>query len=154
MESLSRRYGFNKVHYELLTKVVLLVYLVLTVFSMFYRPDFMSITCVSLGIYAVMNPQGITRSLFRMLVVFMLVSFVYDLVFLIFIHDADAEDELDSQMAVNVRRFSYFFCWVSFAFRPLVILVFWKDSLDFRRIIRHKSISEVQGGAGSSSMTH
>lgn len=120
---------------------------------MFYRPDFMSMTAVSIGIYSVMNPQNITRTLFRLLVVFVFTTFIYDVIFLIFIHNAEADDELDSNMAVNVRRFSYFFCWISFAFRPIVILILWKDSLDFRTIIRHKSISEVQPG-GANGMTN
>jgi hypothetical protein len=59
---------------------------------MFYRPDFMSITAVTIGIYAVMEPHGIKRTHFRMLVIFLFISFVYDLIFLIFIHDSDAED--------------------------------------------------------------
>lgn len=49
-------------------------------------------------------------------------------------------------MAIPVRRFSYFFCWLSFAFRPFVIAVFWKDSLDFRNIIRGKSSLENKSG--------
>jgi hypothetical protein len=57
-------------------------------------------------------------------------------------------------LAVNVRRFAYFFAWISFAFRPIVILIIWKDSLDFRKIIRQKSEmggGSVQGGGGMSS---
>ena len=73
-----------------------------------------------------------------MLVVFLFISFVYDLIFLVFLHDSAADDELDSNMAVNIRRFAYFFAWLSFAFRPIVILVLWKVSLEFRRIIRQK----------------
>jgi hypothetical protein len=78
--------------------------------------------------------------------VLLFLTFIYDTIFLIFIHDSDLDDEMHSQMAVNVRRFSYFFCWLSFAFRPIVILIFWKDSLDFRKIIRKKSASGVAGG--------
>lgn len=113
----------------------------------------MSLTCITIGIYAVQMPQNITRNLFRMLVVFLLVSFVYDLIFLVFIHNSEADDELDSQMANNVRRFAYFFAWISFGFRPIVILVFWKDSMDFRRIIRHKGDgAQHDGGSGNSGM--
>jgi hypothetical protein len=79
-----------------------------------------------------------------MLVIFLFISFIYDLIFLVFIHDSEAEDELDSNMAVNVRRFAYFFAWISFAFRPIVILIFWKDSLDYRRIIRKKGTAALQ----------
>lgn len=108
----------------------------MTSFAMFYRPDFMSMTAVSLGIYAVTNPNVFKRKTFRMLVAFMMISFIYDIVFLIFVHDSDADDEADSHMAINVRRFAYFFAWLSFAFRPIVIAVFWKASLNYREFVR------------------
>jgi hypothetical protein len=103
---------------------------------MFYRPDMMSITVCMLGIYIIQNPAQIARRHFRMLVLFSFVSFVYDLVFLLFLHSSDADDESDAQLAVNVRRFAYFFAWVSFAFRPVVVLVLWKVSLNFRQHFR------------------
>jgi len=133
---LARKYGYDKIPYENLTKVVLLIYLVMTSFAMFYRPDFMSMTAVSLGIYAVSNPNVFKRKTFRMLVAFMMISFIYDIVFLIFIHDSEADDESDSHMAINVRRFAYFFAWLSFAFRPIVIAVFWKASLNYREFVK------------------
>lgn len=120
---------------------------------MYYRPDFMSCTAVAIGIYAVMNPHNITRQLFRILVVFLFITFIYDFIFLIFIHNSESEDQADSNLAVNVRRFAYFFAWISFAFRPIVMLIIWKDSLDFRKIIRQKSEmggGSIQGGGMSS----
>ena len=42
-------------------------------------------------------------------------------------------------MQVNISRFSYLFVWLSLLFRPVVIGLLWKDSRDFRRIIRGKS---------------
>ncbi len=71
-----------------------------------------------------------------MLVLLSFVSFVYDLVFLIFLHSSEADDESDAELAVNVRRFAYFFAWISFALRPVVVLVFWKVSLEFRKHFR------------------
>lgn len=50
---------------------------------------------------------------------------------------------------MNVRRFAYFFAWISFIFRPIVLLVLWKDSLDFRKIIRHKNKPQEPGATSS-----
>ncbi len=110
----------------------------------------MSLTVCCLGIYSVENPDNITRGLFRMLVVFSVVSFLYDLVYLLFIHNSEAVDAEFGEMQTGVRRFAYFFFWISFAFRPVVILVLWKDSLDFRKIVRHKQDSMGTGPAGDS----
>lgn len=105
----------------------------------------MSLTVCTLGIYSVQNPDNITRGLFRMLVVFSVISFLYDLVYLLFLHDSSAVDAEFGDMQAGVRKFAYFFCWISFAFRPVVILVLWKDSLDFRKIVRGKQDSMGSG---------
>ena len=74
-----------------------------------------------------------------MLVGLALLTFLYDLVFLLFIRDVQAEDMEFQGMQVNISRFAYLFVWLSFLFRPVVIVLLWKDSRDFRRIIRGKS---------------
>ena len=134
--------------WELVTQVTLGIYLMLTCFAMFLRPDFMSLTVCCLGIYSVENPENITRALFRYLVVFSAISFVYDLAYLVFIHSSEAIDAEFGDMQTGVSRFAYFFFWISLAFRPVVILVLWKDSLDFRKIVRHKQDSMGSGVAG------
>lgn len=122
--------------WALVTKIVLLIYLVLTCFSGFYRNDFMSLTAISLGIFAVECPSFFRRWIFRLLVAFIFLTFVFDIVHLIFLHDSREDDEADSGIAIGVRRFSYLFAWLSFLFRPVVIAVFWKDSLDYLSIIK------------------
>jgi len=57
---------------------------------MFSRADFMSITCVTMGIYAVQCPEYFRRRDFRILVLTTLLSFFYDLIFLFGLHDAKA----------------------------------------------------------------
>jgi hypothetical protein len=77
-------------------KYTLLIYFVITSLAMLYRPDFMSITVVAIGIYAVLNPHFIKREQFRLLVVFVFITFVYDLVFLLFLRSIEEEDEINS----------------------------------------------------------
>jgi hypothetical protein len=117
----------------------LCIYFVLTALSMLLRPDFLSVTACALGIYATECPQNIKRSMFRILVIFVVITFVYDIVFLLFIHDSTQEDSESAGMLTNLRRFAYLFVWISFFFRPIVILVMWKVSLDFRKIMRNKT---------------
>ena len=122
-----------------MTKAALLVYFGLTMLSMIARPDFLSLVVISLGMFAMECPNYITRRTFRMLVGLALLTFLYDLVFLLFIRDVQAEDMEFQGMQVNISRFAYLFVWLSFLFRPVVIVLLWKDSRDFRRIIRGKS---------------
>jgi len=80
--------------------------------------------------------------------VFSVISFVYDLVYLLFIHNSEAVDAEFGEMQASVRKFAFFFFWISFAFRPVVILVLWKDSLDFRKILKHKQDSTGSAASG------
>jgi len=108
---------------------------------MFTRPDFLSLVIVSLGYFSLECSAYISRRVFRMLVLFAIVSFLYDLIFLLFIRDVQAEDMEFQEMQVNVRRFAYMFVWLSFLFRPVVIIILWKDSREFRKIIRSKTVA-------------
>lgn len=135
---MARKYKYEEVPWALATQIVLFIYLVLTTFAMFLRPDFMSITAIALGIYATESPKNVKWSTFRYLVAMVFLSFVYDLAYLLFIHDSEADDELNLGMMNNVRRFAFFFAWISLLFRPVVFMVLWKDSLDWRRIMRDK----------------
>jgi len=55
--------------------------------SMIARPDFLSLVVVTLGFFAMELPNYITRRTFRMLVGLSLVTFLYDLIFLLFVRD-------------------------------------------------------------------
>merc|ERR1712166_1633035 len=125
----AKKYGYPETPWLLVTKIILVIYLVLTCFSCYYRPDFMSLT--AMGTFAVECPHFFRRWIFRLLVIFIFITWVFDIFHLFFLHDSREDDEGDCDLSKNVRRFSYFFVWISFFFRPIVILVFWKDSLDF-----------------------
>ena len=77
-----------------------------------------------------------------------LVSWVYDFMYLFLFTSAEGEDEEDGGMEYNVRRFSRLFAYISFFFRIVVFAVFWKDSVDFNRIIRNKNPLQAEGGDG------
>ena len=60
-------------------------------------------------------------------------TWVYDILYLFFMRN----DE-DESPETGVRYFSLFCCYISFFFRIIVALIFWKDSLDFRKIVLNK----------------
>ena len=67
------------------------------------------------------------------------VSWVWDFFYLFIFTSAADEDEEDGGMEYNVRRFSRLFSYISFFFRIIVFLVFWKDSVDFNAIVRKRN---------------
>ena len=50
-----------------------------------------------------------------------------------------------------MRKFSLLMSYISFFFRILMALVFWKDSLDFERIMLRKKGPEIEVDSGRSS---
>jgi len=134
----------EEVPWATVTKYVLFIYLVITCFSSFMRPDFMNLTAIAIGIYVVELPHAFRRWVFRVLVVFLLICFIYDIDDVIFMHSSEEDDDADGGVQGHVRIFSKLFTWLSLIFRPIVIIVFWKDSLDFMKIIRGQNL----GGAG------
>ena len=75
------------------------------------------------------------------------ISWVWDFFYLFWFTSAAAEDEEDGGMEYTVRRFSRLFSYISFFFRIIVFLVFWKDSVDFSKIIRKKNpLQSADGG--------
>jgi len=140
----AKKYGYETVPWLELTKVVLFIYSVLTILSMYYRPESMSITVCALGIYSVECPNYVKRSLFRCLVIFTALTMVFDFIHLFIMHSSEEDDLQDCEMTANVRRFAYLFAWLSFFFRPIVICVLWKDSLDFFKIIKQRNESDLE----------
>lgn len=74
-----------------------------------------------------------------------MLSWVYDFIQLFFIDSSAAdEDEEDGGNEYKLRRFTRLMTYITLMFKVVVVLVFWKDSLDFRNIIKQKSSSKGQ----------
>ena len=72
-------------------------------------------------------------------------SWAYDFIQLFFIDSSAAdEDEEDGGNEYKLRRFTRLLTYITLMFKVVVVLVFWKDSLDFRNIIKQKSSSKHQ----------
>lgn len=49
-----------------------------------------------MGFFSVTNPKSVSRKFFRRLVVSVLLSFLYDFIFLAFLHDSEESDEINN----------------------------------------------------------
>ena len=69
-----------------------------------------------------------------------MLSWAYDFIQLFFIESSSSEeDEEDGGNEYILRRFTRLMTYITLIFKVVVALVFWKDSLDFRRIIKQKT---------------
>jgi len=74
-------------------------------------------------------------------VLLLAISWVYDFLTLFLIESsATEEDEEDGGNEYKLRRFTRLFSYITLIFKVMVVLVFWKDSLDFRNIV-HSGVS-------------
>lgn len=116
---------------------------------MFFRTDFLNLTVCTSAIYMMMNTDKIKRWTFRALVFGIFLSLLYDL-FWFMMHDI-SNDTADGGLQKGIKNFSLTMSYFSFFFRIIVALVFWKDSLDFNRIIKqHQDHVESRGPASQS----
>lgn len=99
-----------------LTWFVLHVQLVLTMFSSFLKADFVTLTCVAMGLLFVHDASNLERSTFRKLVGLVFFSLVYDLVWFS-IYNEDLENKLDGEIQTGLRKFSLLINYFSFLFR-------------------------------------
>ena len=115
-----------------------MLYLICTMFSCYYRPDFMSLTALSGAFFFFEKPGCVRRSMFKVFVYFLCATFVFDFLHLFVLHSSLADDEADSGMTRSVRHFSYLFVWISFCFRPIVCVVMWRNYQDFMKLVKGK----------------
>ncbi len=122
-----------------MTKVLVWIFACLTMLLMLKRPAFVNITVAALAFYVLENPQNISRQTFRGLVLLIVLSWVYDFIWLFFIDaSVSEEDEEDGGNEYKLRRFIRLLSYIALMFKVILVLVFWKDSLDFRNIIKGK----------------
>ena len=85
-------------------------------FSSFLKADFVTLTCVAIGLLFVHDASNLERSTFRKLVGLVFFSLVYDLVWFS-IYNEDLENKLDGEIQTGLRKFSLLINYFSFLFR-------------------------------------
>lgn len=107
--------GFSHVPWFTLTKVVLGIQTILTCFVLFFRTDFVNLTVCTSAIYMINNTDKIRKTTFRVLVLGIFLSLVYDLTWFL-LHD-QGNDEIDGGVTKSIRSFSLTVSYFSFFFR-------------------------------------
>ena len=92
-----------------------------------------------MGFYFLSYPENVRRSQFRMLVLLIALSIVQDIFWFVINRDAE-DDEDDGGVERSVKTFARKVSYLSFAWRILLAIILWKDSLDFVVIVKNKSV--------------
>lgn len=140
-KNLALKMGYRSVPWLGATYVFLTVQLVLAMLTQMHRKDMITITVCAIGFYMLSFPENTRRYQFRMLVGLIFISIIQDAFWFVLNKDTE-DDEDDGGMERGVKSFSRTMSFVSFAWRFLLAMVLWKDSLDFVSIIKAKSVSK------------
>ena len=117
--SIAVKLGFSHVPWFTLTKIVLAIQTILTVFVLFFRTDFVNLTVCAGGIYMIFNTDRIQKWTFRVLVFGIFLSLIYDIIW--FYLQDQSNDNADGGVERSVRNFSLIVSYFSFFFRVRII---------------------------------
>ena len=95
---------------------MLYIYTGLTIFVLFFRPDFINLTVCIVAFYMLSNTDRIKRVTFRMLVFGIFLSLLYDIFFFI-LNQQGGDQAYDGGVEKGVRNFSLTMSYISFFFR-------------------------------------
>jgi len=106
----------------------------------FYKADFVNLTVCTIAIHLLSNAKEAQPKHFRYLVAGTILSFVYDLLWLILrFGDVSGDDEEDGGMEASIRKFSLVMTIISLVFKVVMTFVFWMASMRFEDIIDERS---------------
>lgn len=88
--SVASKAGFDYVPWYTVTKIVLFIYGILTLCVLFVRPDFINLTIVTASTYMILDPDKIRRTTFRLLVLAIFITLVYDIIWLVLLQEYDS----------------------------------------------------------------
>lgn len=97
--------------------------LLLSGFVGFMKPDFLTLSAVVIALYYFKYPDSLRKRGFKELTSMIMISIVYDLIWIFFITDFGDPDSSSDRREATVQLFSLRLCYVSLVWR--VSIIFW-----------------------------
>lgn len=117
-----------------------IVFLIVTLLVHFSKADFVNLTVATVAIYLLTNANDAQQKHFRYLVAGTILSFVYDLLWLILRGgDLAGDDEEDGGVEAGIRKFTLIMTIIGLVFKVIMTFVYWMASMRFEDIIDERS---------------
>lgn len=117
--------GYSDVPWFTLTWYLLWLYTGITILIMLKREDFLNLTICTSALFMMFNTDRISRSLFRVLVLGIFISLIFDLTWFFIKHSEFAEDQkVDGGMETNLRKIVLMLSYMSFLLRVTLFISF------------------------------
>ena len=129
--------GVKKQSFALFTFVMTAIFTVVTCLVSFYKADFINLTVCAVAIFLLVNADQAKQSSFRLLVFGTVGSLVLDVVWFMMRDrkDPEGKDPEVSGIEAAVLKFSIYMAYISFMFKIVMSIVFWRTSIDFASVI-------------------
>ena len=141
VETYIQKQGWKTPKWARATFVMTILFTIVTCLVHFYKADFVNLTVCTIAIYLLTNAKDARPEQFRYLVAGTILSFVYDIVWLIMrFRDMSGDNvEEDGGVESSVRKFSFFMTIISLVFKVIMTFVYWMASMRFEDIIDERS---------------
>ena len=136
MDQMVARSGIRPILWAKLTFKLTIIYTVLVMLSCMAKADSLNITVCCLAIYQLVHTSEVTKNSFRGLVLLLLLSIAYDFIWYLM------QSEQENNFIDGTTLIPQVAQWVQFGllfFKPLMVVVYWKASIDFAAILDEKS---------------
>lgn len=140
VETFITQKGFKVPRWSRATFIMTFIFLIITLLIHFYKADFVNLTVCTVAIYLLSNAKDAQPKHFRYLVAGTILSFVYDLLWMILRgYEMSGEDEETGGMEASIRRFSFYMVWIGLFCKVIMTFVYWMASLRYEDIIDERA---------------
>ena len=122
------------------TFIMTILFTIVTCLVHFYKADFVNLTVCTIAIHLLSNAKEAQPKHFRYLVAGIILSFVYDILWLILRSPEMASDtEEDGGVEASIRKFSLVMTIISLVCKFIMTIIYWMASMRFEDIIDERS---------------
>jgi hypothetical protein len=122
--------GIQEIRWSKASVLCTYLYLALTVFVMFMRPDFPNLAVGLLAFYFI-SAQALSAVTFKLLLICTIVAAVYDVIWLLmFMGTWGGSSAFADGAEVGMRRFCLFASFVSLFLKAPVAIIYWRNAIN------------------------
>ena len=129
---LAHKFGLRRANWNPFLKLLIGICAIMNVMACYARPDFLTLVVCVLALLFLSDTDNINRDKFRLLPLMLLISIVYDFIWLFFIQDLKGDGQHEhGGLELSVKIFALRVTYIEFIFKFPFFLVLWKVSYNY-----------------------
>ena len=129
---IAHKIGLRRANWNSLLKILIGIMTIMNIMACYARPDFLTQLVCVVSLLFLSESENINRDKFRILPLLLLLSIIYDFVWLFFIQDLKGEGQREHGGIENsVKKFSLHVTYIEFIYKVPFFFVLWKVSYNY-----------------------